>query len=187
MHGILPEQGRGEHLFPIPFKLCRNDLMVCLEACLENKAPEQQLQQLNAKRKHVRRHSKTEDDESQIALELLVNDDDYDQDDFDAFDEIHRLHQKLRLESDPYFCKEEDREQVMSANKRQRLLHKEEWFSSQWSKHSKIEKQAGLAIYSQDLQRNSDCTAHCQDKLACGTVTASDYATGLDSVFDSSY
>jgi hypothetical protein len=114
-------------------------------------------------------------------LAQMAEDDDFDQDDFDAIDEIHMLRQKSRLESDPYYRSGNDGPHFVSPNKQRIILHRQQWLDSQAQNPSKIEK-GSLAVHNEILQ-NSDCAAKCEAKLACGSESSPDYSAGLDSIY----
>ncbi|KAG0031952.1 hypothetical protein BGZ81_000218 [Podila clonocystis] len=114
-------------------------------------------------------------------LALIAGDDDFDQDDFDAIDEVHLLRQKSRLESDPYYRSSNDVQDFVSANKQRQILHKQQWLVAQAQNPSKIENHS-LTMRDKAL-KNSDCAAKCEVTLACGTESSPDYAAGLDSAY----
>ncbi|KAI9239195.1 MAG: hypothetical protein BYD32DRAFT_459971 [Podila humilis] len=180
--GIVPTV--PSYQFPIPFKLCRNELRVCLESCIEAKTSQRSLPEQQQKRRFEAEQRplfipNANEDTAQV-LAQMAEDDDFDQDDFDAIDEIHLLRQKSRLESDPYYRSGNDGPDFVSPNKQRRILHKQRWLDSQTQNPSKIEK-GSLAVHNTILQ-NSDCAAKCDAKLACGSESSPDYSAGLDSV-----
>ncbi|KAF9335183.1 hypothetical protein BG006_000710 [Podila minutissima] len=147
---------------PIPFELCRNELW--------HQKPEAE-----------QRISPTVNQDAPHILALIAGDDDFDQDDFDAIDEVHLLRQKSRLESDPYYLSSNDVQDFVSANKQRQILHKQQWLVAQAQILSKIENRS-LTVHNKVL-KNSHCATKCEATLACGTESSPDYAAGLNSVY----
>ncbi|KAG0038857.1 hypothetical protein BGZ82_010573 [Podila clonocystis] len=160
-----------------------NELWVCIESCeakafeLEPAEQEQQQQKPEVEQRPMR----TTNLDTTHILALIAWDDDFDQDDFDAIDEVHLLRQKSRLESDPYYRSSNDVQDFVSANKQRQILHKQQWLVAQAQNPSKIENHS-LTVHDKVL-KHSDCVAKCDVTLACGTESSPDYAAGLDSVY----
>lgn len=123
----------------------------------------------------------TADQDAAHILALVAGDDDFDQDDFDAIDEVHLLRQKSRLESDSYYRSSNDAHDFVSANKQRQILHKQQWLVAQAQNPTKIENRS-LTVHNKVL-KNSDCVVKCEVKMACGTESSPDYGAGLDSVY----
>ncbi|KAF9195418.1 hypothetical protein BGZ50_004591 [Haplosporangium sp. Z 11] len=191
--------------FPIPFKLCRQDLWRCLQAC-PSTVTEQDISQHKQMRKQRQ--------QSRMSLQNTKSNDnselDYDQDDCDAVEEIQVLQHHPRLEDASYsrFEKDADKYQLLSLKRKQ--LHKQLWIQQQdsimmkreipkiKSKHKKVKKSkkkskkhnsnimykkshiAFLTISA--VHRDPTCVSSCKARFLCGAESAPEYH-GITQVF----
>ncbi|KAG0046326.1 hypothetical protein BGZ83_008505 [Gryganskiella cystojenkinii] len=123
---------------------------------------------------------------------------DYDQDDWDAIEELELLRDHSRLESDSYSRFEQEDLKLLQLNKKKKQLHKHLWDRHQREisrimikesdeKSSTIGSQGDLSAirgnsvtfmsYSDPTaNRDRSCTNDCGAQFACGTELAPQYA-----------
>lgn len=170
--------------FPIPFKLCRNQLSICLQDCtidedqneinvLDEIQPWQQqpLQQQRYQR---------ESGEGPGGYH------DFDQDDWDAIEELQLLRDHSKLETDSYSRFKEEDVKSLKLFKKKKQLHKKVW-DRQRNEISKImaEESEGdgdftvrkniveFATYTDPKAlRDPSCVNECQAQFSCGTGSA---------------
>ncbi|GJJ78706.1 hypothetical protein EMPS_11065 [Entomortierella parvispora] len=177
--------------FPVPFKLCRNYLGMCLQECPNSRKPERadkddheinvmdefqpwQQQPLQQQRRQQ---------ESTGGSEAYH---DYDQDDWDAIEELRLLQSQSRLETDTYSRFEPEDVKRLNHLKKSKQLHKQTW-ERQRNEISRIMAEGGegdndfvvrktivaFTTYTvpTDLQDPS-CVSECLVQFACGTASA---------------
>ncbi|KAF8948113.1 hypothetical protein BGZ47_006371 [Haplosporangium gracile] len=172
--------------YPIPFSLCRIQLLECIKGCprinLDSAVPDQQkrfavqtplggdLDGENNGNNDMKQHSDI---------------DDVDQNDYNALQELRTLHQHDRLEKPSYsrFEAEVLREQV-AAKKKQ--LHKHLWATEQRQRqrnkgaesNGEFSRQNTISfttVVDPTSRHLAECEAHCHSVLSCGTETAPQY------------
>ncbi|KAH7055208.1 hypothetical protein BKA57DRAFT_501730 [Linnemannia elongata] len=161
--------------YPIPFSLCRVQLLECIKGCPKIA--------LNPAVNDQQRRFSTQASSS-IDVEGENNSIDMDKDDYDAIQELRILRQQDRLEESSYsrFGVEGLRQQI-AAKKKQ--LHKQLWaVEQQQQKRQRIEvtgifsRQNTISfttVTDPTARHPAECEAHCHSVLSCGTETAPEY------------
>ncbi|KAF8936899.1 hypothetical protein BGZ58_003542 [Dissophora ornata] len=178
--------------FPIPFKLCRMNLLDCLQACpgsakISNQGPGAQVADSASGDWQSSRQ------QQQVRLSLPDGvDNDFDQDDFDAIEEIQLLQRHSKIEGSYSRFEEEGRKKNV-LNKKKKQLHKQLWAKQR----NEIESESRVEIdviggggdkndWSQEIiafttlsdptaRRDPKCVARCQTDYSCGTESAPVY------------
>ncbi|KAI1297026.1 hypothetical protein EDD11_007262 [Mortierella claussenii] len=175
--------------FPIPFKLCRMDLLLCLKKCPvaesnhgDSELPAQQFQ--------LQLTEQSINDESEYG-------DDFDQDDYDAIEQIQQLQQTSKLEDDTYSRFEKEGHIQFMINSKSKLLQKKLWAKQRdeigegAGNDGDMKARPGQSGTNDDnLLKNSiapttitdptkrhdaECARHCQSEYSCGTDKAPEY------------
>lgn len=165
---------------PIPFKLCSSDLWACLQSC-PTADTEQPVAStgVNLQSGHQ---------QSRMAMMSGGGGNDFDQDDYDALEEIRLLRHGSKLERASYnrFEKDGARRSMLNAKKKQ--FHMWQWAKQrreilavnreqlETDDESFTGQSTAFNIVSHPaLQSASACASTCQSSFACGTESAPEY------------
>ncbi|KAF9100795.1 hypothetical protein BGX27_000253 [Mortierella sp. AM989] len=167
--------------FPIPFKLCRRSLLTCLKSCQslgESEMNQEPQSDSNRQRQQIRLSPPIENQSN------LVND--YDEDDYDAIEEIQRLQRNLKLFEGSYskFEKEGRARSILSEKRKQ--LHRQLWAKQRdeiISEKKLIENNNTpwkditdfTTLSDPTERRDSTCVSGCLVAYSCGTETAPEF------------
>ncbi|KAF9434109.1 hypothetical protein BGZ76_008538 [Entomortierella beljakovae] len=159
----------GDWQFPIPFKLCTRDLLSCIKACPESNDmdPSHQKQQV--------RMSLTNDDNGF---------DGYDEDDYDALDEIQQLRRNSALIGNSYSRFGAEGQKRMTLSKKKKQLHRQLWveqrneiisetFPGDANSDDKIT--AFTTFLDTNVYHKPSCVSSCQSVYSCGTEAAPEF------------
>ncbi|KAK3837312.1 MAG: hypothetical protein JOS17DRAFT_733828 [Linnemannia elongata] len=165
--------------YPIPFSLCRIQLLECLKGCPRIA--------LNPAVHDQQKHFSVQTTLSGDAEGENNSNDDMDQDDYNAIQELRTLRQHDRLEESSYSRFEvEGLRQQIAAKKKQ--LHKQLWAAKQRQQQRQRSEVAGnngmfsrqntisfTMVTDPTARHLAECEANCHSVLSCGTETAPEY------------
>ncbi|KAG0252833.1 hypothetical protein BG011_006721 [Mortierella polycephala] len=184
--------------FPIPFKLCRQDLWKCFQTCPSAITERDISQPKQATKQQQQSRMSIQNTNSNDNSEL-----DYDQDDYDAIEEIQALQYHPKLEDASYlrFKRDVDKYQLLSLKRKQ--LHKQLWAQQQdgimmkqgvpkvKSKSEKVKKtkkkskkhdsgvmykRSHTAFITMSVaHRDPTCVSSCESRFSCGEESAPEY------------
>ncbi|KAF9577964.1 hypothetical protein BGW38_006507, partial [Lunasporangiospora selenospora] len=175
----------SEWYFPIPFKLCKKELWSCVQQCasvgrfetaMDDQSPQQipEHQQKPLLLPLSPSDQRNEQEGDFGALTYSNHDDDYDQDDWDAIEELHALKLRARLEGTSYsrFEKHYDELLLLSKNgdKQHQLFWKDRLTGAD-TKSSVVNKDPSIPVGS-SVNREAACVERCQSQFECGTENA---------------
>ncbi|KAG0291511.1 hypothetical protein BGZ96_005105 [Linnemannia gamsii] len=173
--------------YPIPFSLCRIQLLECIKGCPKvvlDPAVRDQQRPFAAQARPI---GDLDGENNDNNMEQHSHMDDMDQDDYDAIQELRMLRQYDRLEESSYsrFEVEGLREQIAT---KKRKLHKQLWATEQRQRQQqRIEVAGKIKTFSRQnivsfttvtdptARHLAECEAHCHAVLSCGTETAPEY------------
>lgn len=169
---------------------------MCLQECPNTRQSESDEQEKDSK--------SLEDDHGTLGQQKLQQSregyHDYDQDDWDAIEELELLKDRSRLETDSYSRFEQEDLKLLSLNKKKKQLHKQLW-TRQRNEISRImaeengdggdmvgsqgdlsgnfvvtRNSVAFATYSDpSVHRDKSCVSNCQSQFACGSEFAPQY------------
>ena len=172
---------------PIPFKLCNSDLWACLQSCPTSGAEQPAANTYdNLQGQHQ---------QSRLAIMSGGGGDDFDQDDYDALEEINLLRHRSKLDRSSYSRFDENgaRRSMLSAKKKQ--LHMRQWAKQRNEilavnrKETETDDEsfrgqstAFNVVSHPAMQSASACASSCQSSFACGTESAPEYISALKQI-----
>ncbi|KAG0302392.1 hypothetical protein BGZ98_007575 [Dissophora globulifera] len=207
--------------FPIPFKLCRMHLLSCLHACprsdyTTNRRGVQAVLRAEQQYQHQPEQQQQQQQQQQLNWQMQQSrmslpdgtegdlvDNDFDQDDYDAIEEIRMLGLHSRLEEDGSYSpfeSEGHRKQILNSKKKQ--LHKQLWAKQRneilveasesggggqsYREIDSVDKSENSGRASKDsiafttmsdpaVPHSATCEAQCQTEYDCGTEYAPTY------------
>ncbi|KAF9344570.1 hypothetical protein BGX26_004221 [Mortierella sp. AD094] len=178
--------------FPIPFKLCRRSLLTCLKSCpgagnidmdqeVEGSDDGEDAQGESTRQKQQFRMSPPVESEGYLG-------DDYDEDDYDAIEEIQQPQRHSKLLEDSYSLFEKEGQARIISSEKKRQLHKQLWAKQRreiiseknWIENNNGDKPrkditAFTTLSDPAVRRDAACVSRCQVAYSCGTETAPEF------------